>query len=53
VRFQEVADEKDLSMEERLVELEERFSKHEKAMDSQMDRMEALLEQVLKKIVTT
>jgi hypothetical protein len=53
VRVQEVVDEKDLSMEERLVELEERFSKHEKAMDSRMDRMEALLEQVLKKIVTT
>ncbi|KAF7366517.1 hypothetical protein MSAN_00909000 [Mycena sanguinolenta] len=52
VRVQELIEEKDLSVEERLGELEERFSKHEKAMDARLDRMEALLEQVLKKIGT-
>ncbi|KAJ6481736.1 hypothetical protein C8R45DRAFT_1002875 [Mycena sanguinolenta] len=52
VRVQELIEEKDLSVEERLGELEERFSKHEKAMDARLGRMEALLEQVLKKIGT-
>ncbi|KAF7324302.1 VPS13 domain-containing protein [Mycena venus] len=61
VRVQELVEEKDLSVEERLAELEERFSKHEKTMDDRlgqiaatvdgrMAKVEALLEQLLKKI---
>ncbi|KAF8208355.1 hypothetical protein K438DRAFT_1813864 [Mycena galopus ATCC 62051] len=46
VRVQELVDEKDLSVEERLGQLEERFS----TVDSRLGRMEALLEQVLKKM---
>jgi uncharacterized coiled-coil protein SlyX len=61
VRVRELVEEKDLSMEERLTELEERFSKHEKNMDDRLERVEAtvdariakveqLLEQLLNKL---
>ncbi|KAJ6588466.1 hypothetical protein B0H19DRAFT_1099542 [Mycena capillaripes] len=63
VRVQELVEEQDLSVEERLSELEERFSKHEKNMEERLGRMEAavdgrmakmeqLLEQVLMKLGT-
>ncbi|KAJ7757039.1 hypothetical protein B0H16DRAFT_1885755 [Mycena metata] len=41
VRVQELVEEHDLSVEERLGELEDRFTKHEKAMDERLERMEA------------
>jgi uncharacterized coiled-coil protein SlyX len=61
VRVQELVEEKDLSVEERLTELEERFSKHEKNMDDRLGRVEStvdariakveqLLEQLLNKL---
>ncbi|KAJ6591119.1 hypothetical protein DFH09DRAFT_1138663 [Mycena vulgaris] len=64
VRVNELIEERDLSMEERLVEMEERFSKHEKTMDERLGRLEAtvdgrmvkveqLLEQLLLKLGTS
>ncbi|KAJ7177952.1 hypothetical protein C8R46DRAFT_667658 [Mycena filopes] len=61
VRVQELVEDQDLSVEERLGELEQRFSKHEKAMDERLGRMEVsvngrmekvekLLEQLLVKL---
>jgi hypothetical protein len=49
VRVQELVEDKKLSIEERLVGLEERFSKHEKNMEDRLGRIEALLEQHLNK----
>lgn len=64
VRVAEVVEEKDLSVEERLGELEERFMKHEKTMDERLGRLETtvdgrlvkverLLEQLLLKLGTS
>jgi uncharacterized coiled-coil protein SlyX len=63
VRVQDLVEDLDLSVEERLSELEERFSKHEKTMEDRLGRMEAtvdgrmakveqLLEQLLMKLGT-
>jgi len=63
VRVRELVEEQDFSMEERLAELEERFSKHEKNMeerlvrmegvvDGRMNRVEQLLEQLLSRLGT-
>ncbi|KAJ6588495.1 hypothetical protein B0H19DRAFT_978427 [Mycena capillaripes] len=63
VRVHELVEEKDLSVEDRLAELEVRFSKHEKTMDDRLGQMEAtvdrrmakveqLLEQLLNKVGT-
>ncbi|KAJ7668060.1 hypothetical protein B0H17DRAFT_1336028 [Mycena rosella] len=44
VRVQDLVEEKDLTMEERFTELEERFSKHEKAMDQRLERIESAVD---------
>ncbi|KAJ7823556.1 hypothetical protein B0H14DRAFT_2253658, partial [Mycena olivaceomarginata] len=41
VRVQELVGELDFSMEERLMELEQRFGKHEKNMEERLERIEA------------
>jgi uncharacterized coiled-coil protein SlyX len=64
VRVQELVEEQDLSMEERFIELDSKFSKHEQAMDERlarletavdgrMEKMEKLLEQVLGRLPAT
>ncbi|KAJ7031624.1 hypothetical protein C8F04DRAFT_1110026 [Mycena alexandri] len=50
VRVQELEEERDLSVEERLGELEERFTKHEKAMDERMGRMQAAVDGRMEKV---
>ncbi|KAJ7628581.1 hypothetical protein FB45DRAFT_1079676 [Roridomyces roridus] len=63
VRVAEVVEEKDLTVEERLGDLEERFAKHEQAVterltqlensvDARLVRVENLLEQLVLKLVT-
>ncbi|KAJ6610468.1 hypothetical protein B0H10DRAFT_411247 [Mycena sp. CBHHK59/15] len=63
VRVQELEEDKDLSMEERFAELEERFTKHEQTMekrlsrletsvDGRMEKVERLLEQLLSRMGT-
>ncbi|KAJ7093996.1 hypothetical protein B0H15DRAFT_905027 [Mycena belliarum] len=44
VRVTELIEEKDLSMEERLTAMEERFSKHEKTMEERLGRVEAVVD---------
>jgi hypothetical protein len=44
VRVCEQPEEKDLSVEERLMEIEERFSNHEKKMDERLGRLEAAVD---------
>ncbi|KAJ7481633.1 hypothetical protein FB451DRAFT_1236685 [Mycena latifolia] len=44
VRVTELIEERDLTMEERLVEMEERFSKHEKTIDERLGRLEAAVD---------
>ncbi|KAJ6511394.1 hypothetical protein C8R47DRAFT_732752 [Mycena vitilis] len=50
VRVQELVEEQDLSVEERLSELEDRFSKHEKNMEDRLGRMEAAVDVRMAKV---
>ncbi|KAJ7507291.1 hypothetical protein B0H11DRAFT_197898 [Mycena galericulata] len=50
VRIAEVVEEKDLSVDERLAELEERFMKHEKTMDERLGRLQTAIDGRMHKV---